>query len=151
MTRTTPELGPSSPNFRTAPAGGRLTHDIFSVHQAHKQNGSLVELGFEPRALQLRGRDLTSRPPRLFPARSYIGCGGGLVTESQFRNLQAVGSRPDPTDPPHTGPAQAETFGIERRSAVRAMLSSDIPGVSVLSIDMEWFFPCEVQMWSCFL
>ncbi|GBN47730.1 hypothetical protein AVEN_16287-1 [Araneus ventricosus] len=29
MTRTTPELAPSSPNFRTTPAGGRLNHVRF--------------------------------------------------------------------------------------------------------------------------
>ncbi|GBN00443.1 hypothetical protein AVEN_31217-1, partial [Araneus ventricosus] len=51
MTKTTPELAPLSPNFRI---GGRLTHIRFKVHQALKPDGSLVESGFEPEALQLR-------------------------------------------------------------------------------------------------
>ncbi|GBL84904.1 hypothetical protein AVEN_42178-1 [Araneus ventricosus] len=36
MTKTTP----SSPNFRITPAGGRLTHVRFDVHQSHVHCGS---------------------------------------------------------------------------------------------------------------
>ncbi|GBM26191.1 hypothetical protein AVEN_197009-1 [Araneus ventricosus] len=56
MTRTTPELEPPCPNFRTPPAGGCLTQVRFSVYQAHENGGSSVESGFEPGAL-------TTRPP----------------------------------------------------------------------------------------
>ncbi|GBM10159.1 hypothetical protein AVEN_258761-1 [Araneus ventricosus] len=65
MTRTTPGLAPSSPSFYTAPAS--LTHDVrFGVHQAHMHCGSLVKLGYDPRTLLPRKRDLTTRPPRPF-------------------------------------------------------------------------------------
>ncbi|GBN21641.1 hypothetical protein AVEN_130678-1 [Araneus ventricosus] len=44
MTRTTPEQVSPSPNIRTTPAGGRLTHDIrFNVHHAHIHGGSSME------------------------------------------------------------------------------------------------------------
>ncbi|GBN91626.1 hypothetical protein AVEN_167652-1 [Araneus ventricosus] len=44
MTRTTPELVPLSPNFRTIPAGECLTHDVrFNMHQAHIHDGSSVK------------------------------------------------------------------------------------------------------------
>ncbi|GBO24371.1 hypothetical protein AVEN_30731-1 [Araneus ventricosus] len=56
-------LAPSSPNICTTRAGELLTHVRFSVHQAHKHDGSSVESGFESGTL--RGRDLTTRPPRL--------------------------------------------------------------------------------------
>ncbi|GBM43897.1 hypothetical protein AVEN_247118-1 [Araneus ventricosus] len=64
MTRTTLVLAPSSPNFRTTPTGGHLTSDRFNVHQAHKHGGSSVESGFEPEALRLRNRHLTTRSPQ---------------------------------------------------------------------------------------
>ncbi|GBM53447.1 hypothetical protein AVEN_109353-1 [Araneus ventricosus] len=48
MTRTTPELEPSSPNFSTILVGGRLTHCVsFNEQQVHKHGGSSVESGFE--------------------------------------------------------------------------------------------------------
>ncbi|GBO08830.1 hypothetical protein AVEN_169269-1 [Araneus ventricosus] len=44
MTRTTPEQVSPSPNIRTTPAGGRLTHDVrFNMHQAHIHGGSSME------------------------------------------------------------------------------------------------------------
>ncbi|GBO27993.1 hypothetical protein AVEN_226104-1 [Araneus ventricosus] len=49
MTKTTLELAPSSPNFRTTPTGGRLdlSHDLTcNIH-----GGSTVESSFEPGAL----------------------------------------------------------------------------------------------------
>ncbi|GBO23015.1 hypothetical protein AVEN_197471-1 [Araneus ventricosus] len=61
MTRTTPDLAPSSPSFRTTPTRGRLTHVMFSVYRAHKRGGSSEESDFEPRALRLRYRELTTR------------------------------------------------------------------------------------------
>ncbi|GBN56744.1 hypothetical protein AVEN_273580-1 [Araneus ventricosus] len=62
MTRTTHELAPPPPKFRTTPTKGCLTHDVrFNAHQAHKHGGSSVESGFEPGALRLRSRDLTIR------------------------------------------------------------------------------------------
>ncbi|GBM94459.1 hypothetical protein AVEN_207715-1 [Araneus ventricosus] len=43
--------------------GRRLIQDVrFSVHHADIRSGSLVESGFEPGILLLRGRDLTTRP-----------------------------------------------------------------------------------------
>ncbi|GBM70800.1 hypothetical protein AVEN_127346-1 [Araneus ventricosus] len=63
MTRTTPDLAPSSQNFRTKPAGGHLTHVRFNVHQGHKYGGSSVESDFKPSAL------------RLLPARGYYKSG----------------------------------------------------------------------------
>ncbi|GBM23015.1 hypothetical protein AVEN_74217-1 [Araneus ventricosus] len=62
MTRTALELVPSSPNFRSIPAGGRLTQVKFNVHQTYKHGGSSVKSGFEPGAF--RSRDPTTRPPR---------------------------------------------------------------------------------------
>ncbi|GBN15272.1 hypothetical protein AVEN_140965-1 [Araneus ventricosus] len=49
MTRTTPALAPISPNFRTTPAGRRLTHVRFKVHQTYTHGGS-VKSDFEPLA-----------------------------------------------------------------------------------------------------
>ncbi|GBN01074.1 hypothetical protein AVEN_3627-1 [Araneus ventricosus] len=50
MTRTTPDLTPPSPNFRTTPTGGRLatTYDLRCNRLL--QDGSSVELGIEPGA-----------------------------------------------------------------------------------------------------
>ncbi|GBM47301.1 hypothetical protein AVEN_172244-1 [Araneus ventricosus] len=58
MTRTTPELAPPSPTFRTTPAGGqeRATGPI--------HDGSSVESGFESGTLRPRSRHLTTRPLR---------------------------------------------------------------------------------------
>ncbi|GBM44841.1 hypothetical protein AVEN_201088-1 [Araneus ventricosus] len=64
MTRTTLKLALSSPNFRTTPAGGRLTYVRFGMHQGHKQGGSSVGSGCGPGALRFRRRDLTTRSPR---------------------------------------------------------------------------------------
>ncbi|GBM21207.1 hypothetical protein AVEN_265813-1 [Araneus ventricosus] len=52
MTRTTPELAPPSPNFRTTPTGGCLefSHDL-ACNRPHIQGGSSVKSGFEPGAL----------------------------------------------------------------------------------------------------
>ncbi|GBM82288.1 hypothetical protein AVEN_214686-1 [Araneus ventricosus] len=56
--------GTPSPNFRTTPTGGRLTHDArFNMHQAHIHSGSSVELGFEPGMVRPRYPDFTTRPP----------------------------------------------------------------------------------------
>ncbi|GBN79610.1 hypothetical protein AVEN_86687-1 [Araneus ventricosus] len=60
MTRTTHELVPSSPSFRTTLAGGRIQ---LVVQQAETHSGYSVEAGFEPGALRLRSRDLTTRSP----------------------------------------------------------------------------------------
>ncbi|GBM46284.1 hypothetical protein AVEN_26392-1 [Araneus ventricosus] len=64
MKRTALELVPSSPNFRSTPAGGRLTQVKFNRHQTHKHGGSSLKSGFEPAALRLRSQDPTTRPPR---------------------------------------------------------------------------------------
>ncbi|GBM09578.1 hypothetical protein AVEN_29430-1 [Araneus ventricosus] len=51
--------GTPSPNFRTTPSGGRLTHDVMlNMYQAHMHNGSTVESGFEAEILRPRSRDL---------------------------------------------------------------------------------------------
>ncbi|GBN95848.1 hypothetical protein AVEN_217345-1 [Araneus ventricosus] len=63
MTRTTHELAPSSPSFRTTLAGGRLTRIQFGVQQADIHCCYSVEAGCEPGALRLRSRDLTTRSP----------------------------------------------------------------------------------------
>ncbi|GFT11956.1 hypothetical protein TNCV_725641 [Trichonephila clavipes] len=42
VTRTTPELTASSPNFHTTPTGERLTLDIFNVYRPPMQGGSSV-------------------------------------------------------------------------------------------------------------
>ncbi|GBN48287.1 hypothetical protein AVEN_109870-1, partial [Araneus ventricosus] len=57
MTRTTPELVLLPSNFRTIPAGGRLTYVRF---KDHNHGGSSLE--FEPGALRIR--DLGTKPPR---------------------------------------------------------------------------------------
>ncbi|GBN80913.1 hypothetical protein AVEN_67070-1 [Araneus ventricosus] len=64
---TEPELAPPSPSCSTTSARGRLTLEVrFSVHQAHKHDGSSLESGFEPGALPPQSRDLTTRPlPRI--------------------------------------------------------------------------------------
>ncbi|GFU91501.1 hypothetical protein TNCV_2542691 [Trichonephila clavipes] len=45
VTKTTPKLAPSSPNFRTIPTGGRLSIDRFNVHQPLLHGGSSTEQG----------------------------------------------------------------------------------------------------------
>ncbi|GBL96977.1 hypothetical protein AVEN_182551-1 [Araneus ventricosus] len=63
VSSSSPELAPSSPNFRITPVGKPLTHEIrFNSHQAHIHGGSSVESGFEPVTLRPQSRDLTARP-----------------------------------------------------------------------------------------
>ncbi|GBM37481.1 hypothetical protein AVEN_263153-1 [Araneus ventricosus] len=49
--------------FYATPVGELLTNVSFNGNQAYKNGGSSLESGFEPGALQLRSRDLTTRPP----------------------------------------------------------------------------------------
>ncbi|GBO20852.1 hypothetical protein AVEN_130428-1, partial [Araneus ventricosus] len=58
ITKTTPE--PS--NFRTKPTGGRSPPMIW-LSTGPMHDGSSVESGFEPGALQPQGRGLATRPP----------------------------------------------------------------------------------------
>ncbi|GFT33108.1 hypothetical protein TNCV_1264701 [Trichonephila clavipes] len=51
VTRTTPELALPSPNFYTQPTGGRLSLDIFNVHQPHLHGGASMTLGFQPKSV----------------------------------------------------------------------------------------------------
>ncbi|GBM24711.1 hypothetical protein AVEN_46204-1 [Araneus ventricosus] len=64
MTRTTPELVPSSPNFRATPTGGLLAtaYDL-ACNRPHTRR-ILSGIRFEPATLRSRGRRLTTRPPR---------------------------------------------------------------------------------------
>ncbi|GBM29322.1 hypothetical protein AVEN_2829-1 [Araneus ventricosus] len=66
MTRTTPDLASSPPNFRTTPAGGSLTLDVrFNVHTRRTYGG------FKPQALPCRSQDLTTKPPPLILESMY--------------------------------------------------------------------------------
>ncbi|GBM44691.1 hypothetical protein AVEN_101065-1 [Araneus ventricosus] len=71
MTRTTTELTPPSPSFRTTPAGERLatTYDL-TRNRPHMQ-WIFSGIGFETRSLRLRNQDLTTRPPRPDPQRPF--------------------------------------------------------------------------------
>ncbi|GBL82232.1 hypothetical protein AVEN_252417-1 [Araneus ventricosus] len=79
MTRTTPELPPLFPDFRTTLAGEcshwtkkgigsgvdqrAFGHYIwFSEQQVHIHGGSSVESGFQPETLLPQSRDLTTAP-----------------------------------------------------------------------------------------
>ncbi|GBM74278.1 hypothetical protein AVEN_109097-1 [Araneus ventricosus] len=59
MKRTTPELAPS-PNFRNTPTGRRLIWRATGP----MHDGCSMEWGLEPRALQPRSCDLSTRPPQ---------------------------------------------------------------------------------------
>ncbi|GFV61456.1 hypothetical protein TNCV_2937981 [Trichonephila clavipes] len=63
VTRTTPELAPSSPNFDTTPTGGRLSHDRFDVHRLLK-GGSSAVLGSNSRHAGHEFNTLITRLPR---------------------------------------------------------------------------------------
>ncbi|GBM17854.1 hypothetical protein AVEN_260180-1 [Araneus ventricosus] len=58
MTRTTPELTPTSSNFHTTQAERRLTHVTDNMHQARKHGGSSVESGSEYGSLRLLAETL---------------------------------------------------------------------------------------------
>ncbi|GBN82300.1 hypothetical protein AVEN_78246-1 [Araneus ventricosus] len=49
-----------SPNFRTTPEGGCLTHVRFNMLESHKRGRFSLESGFEPRILRLRSRDIST-------------------------------------------------------------------------------------------
>ncbi|GBM83422.1 hypothetical protein AVEN_14071-1 [Araneus ventricosus] len=78
MTRTTPELEPPSPNFRSTPTGGRLA-SRYDLARIAIRGGSSVESGFEPATLRSGDRDLATRPTRPPHIR------GGLVVETDFK------------------------------------------------------------------
>ncbi|GBN10529.1 hypothetical protein AVEN_243439-1 [Araneus ventricosus] len=54
-----------SPNFRTTPAGGRMTITYDLACNRPHTGGSSVESGFEPGNLRSQSRELTTGPPRL--------------------------------------------------------------------------------------
>ncbi|GBN01445.1 hypothetical protein AVEN_259002-1 [Araneus ventricosus] len=64
MTRATSELASSSPNFRTTPAGRRLTNYARFGVQECEHSGSSAVSGFGHGALRLLSRDLSTGPPR---------------------------------------------------------------------------------------
>ncbi|GBM22442.1 hypothetical protein AVEN_221507-1 [Araneus ventricosus] len=64
ITKTTPEPAPPSSDFRTTPAGGRLTRDVrLNVDHAHIHSGFSIEPSFEPGILRPRNRNFIIRPP----------------------------------------------------------------------------------------
>ncbi|GFV01031.1 hypothetical protein TNCV_1009521 [Trichonephila clavipes] len=62
--RTTPELAHSSPNFHTTPTRGRLSLDIFNVHQAPLHGRSSAILGSSSRHGDDESITLTTMLPR---------------------------------------------------------------------------------------
>ncbi|GBN85592.1 hypothetical protein AVEN_217708-1 [Araneus ventricosus] len=83
MTRTTPELAPPSPNFRATPTGGRLatTYDL-ACNRPHTRR-IFSGIGFRTCDPPVRGRDLTTRPPR--PLRTRGGLKRGDSSKSRVR------------------------------------------------------------------
>ncbi|GBN18991.1 hypothetical protein AVEN_43945-1 [Araneus ventricosus] len=102
MKRTTPELAPSSPNFRTTPAGGSLdTAFDLACNRPHTRR-ILSGIGF-------RACD----PP--VPS----GCGGRVV-RCQPRSRKVRGLKPDSTeDPSCIGPVARQ---IIRRESKRILV-----------------------------
>ncbi|GBL76873.1 hypothetical protein AVEN_12559-1 [Araneus ventricosus] len=82
MTRTTPELAFPSPNFHLAPT------DFKCTRPAHTEVFP-VESGFEHGTLPPRGRDFTTRPPRL-PSDSGIHNPGTPASGIQIQCIKIV-------------------------------------------------------------
>ncbi|GBO44211.1 hypothetical protein AVEN_131340-1, partial [Araneus ventricosus] len=59
MTRTTPEVAPSSPNFRATPTGGRLATSYDLTCSGPHIQRIFSGIGNPP----TQSRDLTTRPP----------------------------------------------------------------------------------------
>ncbi|GBM55449.1 hypothetical protein AVEN_187555-1 [Araneus ventricosus] len=79
MTRTTPELAPSSPNFRATSTGGRLATMYYLACNKPHTRRIFSEIGFQTCDPRSRGRDLTTRPPRSLRAtRPKNDCGKKL-------------------------------------------------------------------------
>ncbi|GBO22365.1 hypothetical protein AVEN_6037-1 [Araneus ventricosus] len=97
MMRKTSGLSTLSPNFRTSPVRGYLTHVRFNLHQAHKHSGFSVESGIEPVGRRSRSQDLTTKPEKMCRIRVLKSTetpdsrvGQGRVILYQFDTLYQV-------------------------------------------------------------
>ncbi|GBO41512.1 hypothetical protein AVEN_199498-1 [Araneus ventricosus] len=64
MMKTTPDMVPYSPNFCTTPASEHLTTPTYDLACSRPNTRQIFRVGFEPGALRLCGRHITTRQPR---------------------------------------------------------------------------------------
>ncbi|GBM51456.1 hypothetical protein AVEN_147136-1 [Araneus ventricosus] len=85
MTRTTPELPPTSPNFSTTPEGGYLATTYYlTCNRPHTQR---IFSGNGFRTLRPRSQNHTTRSPRSSPTQQSLELVLGLQMKQKFTHI----------------------------------------------------------------